>query len=50
MKLDDNNYGTRDKRGNWKHNEPVSVNPPYVYPFKPLKLNDNKQNKYASNH
>ena len=37
-KLNDSNYGTRDKKGHWKPSEPVSVNPPYIYPFKPLKL------------
>ena len=36
--LNDNNYGHRDKRGHWKPNEPVSINPPHIYPFKPIKL------------
>ena len=36
--LNDENYGTRDKRGNWKPNYKVTPNPKYIVPFEPLKL------------
>ena len=37
-KLNDENFGTRDKRGHWKPFGTIAVNPPYVIPFKPIKL------------
>ena len=36
--LNDDDYGDRDKRNHWKPAGNVPVNPPYVLPFKPLKL------------
>lgn len=36
--LDDSNYGTRDKRGNWKPFGTIPINPPHIIPFEPLKL------------
>ena len=36
--LNDENFGTRNKRGHWKPFGTIAVNPPYVIPFKPLKL------------
>ena len=36
--LDDNNYGTRDKKGNWKPYGTIPINPPHIVPFEPLKL------------
>ena len=36
--LKDEDYGTRDKRGHWKPFGTIAVNPPHVYPFKPIKL------------
>jgi hypothetical protein len=37
-KLNDESFGTRDKRGHWKPFGTIAVNPPYVIPFKPIKL------------
>ncbi len=36
--FDDTKLGTRDKRGNWKPNGKIPVNPPGVFPFNPLKF------------
>ena len=36
--LNDEDFGTRDKRGNWKPFGNLEVNPPYVFPFRPIKL------------
>ena len=31
--LKDEDYGTRDKRGNWKPFGKVPINPPYIVPL-----------------
>jgi len=36
--ITDNNFGKRDKRGNWKPNDKIFPMPKYIIPFKPLKL------------
>ena len=36
--LNDENYGTRDKRGNWKPFGTISINPPRDIFFNPIKL------------
>ena len=36
--LKDEDYGTRDKRGNWKPFGKVPINPPYIVPFQPIKF------------
>ena len=36
--LNDEQFGTRDKRGHWKPFGSIPINPPYVIPFKPIKL------------
>ena len=36
--FDDTKLGTRDKKGNWKPNGKIPVNPPGVFPFNPLKF------------
>ena len=36
--LNDENFGTRDKRGHWKPFGTISINPPRDIFFNPLKL------------
>ena len=36
--MDDLQYGTRDKRGNWSPNEPAGTAPLFVFPPQPVKL------------
>ena len=36
--MDDNKYGTRNKRGDWRPNDLIPVNPPFIVPFQPIKL------------
>lgn len=36
--MDDLNYGTRDKRGNWAPNEPAGTAPLFVWPPRPLQM------------
>ena len=37
-KLNDENYGTRDKRGHWKPFGTIAVNPPKSIFFNPIKF------------
>ena len=37
-KLNDENFGTRDKRGNWKPFGTISINPPLEIFYNPIKL------------
>ena len=31
--MDDNKFGTRNKKGDWKPLELIPVNPPFIVPF-----------------
>ena len=37
-KLNDENFGTRDKRGHWKPFGTISINPPKEIFYNPIKL------------
>ena len=37
-KLNDENFGTRDKRGHWKPFGKISINPPLNIFYNPIKL------------
>ena len=36
--ITDNNFGKRDKKGNWKPNDRIIPMPRFIIPFQPLRL------------
>ncbi|GAH40824.1 unnamed protein product, partial [marine sediment metagenome] len=36
--MDDQHYGTRDKRGDWSPKDPIEIAPFYRLPWKPREL------------